>query len=131
MAYETLKDSPFVDMVSSLFRDLSDLFRKEIRLARAELTEKLMSRLQGVIWMAVAGVLGFVAFLLLLGAIVFGIASLGVPLHWSFLIVAVVVGAGAAGAFFYGRSAARESLMPEKTLRQVNEDVSAVREQMT
>jgi hypothetical protein len=131
MAYETLKDSPFVDTVGSLFRDLSDLLRKEVRLARAELTAKLMSRLQAIVWIGVAGVLGFVAFLLLLAAIVFGIASLGVPLHWSLLIVAVVLAASAAVAFFYGRSALNESLIPDKALRQVQEDVSAVREQMT
>lgn len=131
MTYETLRDSPFVDTVGNLFRDFSDLARKEIRLAKAELAEKLSSRIAGMVWMAVAGVLGFVSFLLILAAIVFGIASLGVPLHWSFLIVAVVLALAAAVAFFYGRSLSQESLLPEKTMRQVQEDMSAVREQMS
>src|SRR5262245_28713596 len=50
MAYETLKDSPFVDTVGNLFRDLSDLARKEIRLAKAELAQKLSSRIAGMVW---------------------------------------------------------------------------------
>jgi len=131
MAYETLKDSPFVDTVGKLMRDLSDLARKEIRLAKAELADKVSSRVQSVVWMAIAGILGFLAILMVLGAIVFGIAGFGVPLHWSFLIVATALAVAAAGAFFYGRSAGRQSLMPERTMRQVQEDVSAVREQIS
>lgn len=131
MANETFRDLTLVGALKDLFADLSDLVRKEIRLAKAELTDTVKGGLQAGMWMGVAGVLAFVAALLLIQALVFGIASLGVGPGWASLIVAVLLGAGAAGAFFYGRSLARGSLTPTRTLHQLNQDIAAVREQLT
>ena len=130
-AYDALQQSPLVGAFKDLFRDLSDLVRKEARLARAEITEAIGSRLQAGIWMAAAGVAAFVALLFLLQAIVFGLAALGLGLGWSCLIVAVALAAAAAGAFLYGRSLARRPLSPTRTLRQVRQDVRAIQEELT
>jgi uncharacterized membrane protein YqjE len=131
MAYEALQDSPLIRTLKDLFADLSDLVRKEVRLAKAEVAETVAGGVQAGIWMAVAGFLALIAVLLLVQAIVFGIASFGIGLHWASLIVAVVLAAIAAGAFFYGRSLAKGSLTPKRTLKQINEDIGAVREQLT
>lgn len=120
-----------VNVLKDLFADLSDLVKKEVRLARAEMTEAVKGGLQAGLWMAVGGVLAFIAALVLLQAIIFGLASLGLGLGWAALIVAVALGALAAGAFFYGRSLTRGSLKPDRALRQINRDVAAVREQLT
>jgi hypothetical protein len=131
MAGESLKDSALLKTLKDLFADLADLVKKEVRLARAEVTAAISAAVQAGVWMAAAGLLGLIAALFLLQAIVFGIASLGIGVGWASLIVAVLLGAAAAGAFFYGRSLAKGSVAPKRTLRQINEDIGAVREQLT
>jgi VIT1/CCC1 family predicted Fe2+/Mn2+ transporter len=130
MTHET-RDLTLVSALKELFSDLSDLVKKELRLARAEMTESVKAGLQAGIWMAAAGVLGLIAALLVIQAIVFGLASLGLGVGWASLIVAVVLGIAAAAAFFYGRSLARDSLRADRTVRQINRDITAVREQLT
>ena len=120
-----------VNVLKDLFADLSDLVKKEVRLARAEMTEAVKGGLQAGLWMGVGGVLAFIAALVLLQAIIFGLASLGLGLGWAALSVAVALGALAAIAFFYGRSLAHGSLKPDRALRQINRDMAAVREQLT
>ena len=97
-------------VVSSVVGDLADLFQKEMRLARAELSAKIATKLQAGVWMSAAGVLGLVAALLVVQAAVFGIASHGIALHWASLIVAGAVALLAALFFFKGRSDAKEEL---------------------
>ena len=99
MAHDRLRDSGLVQALTDSFADLADLLQKELQLAKTEITEKLFSRLRASAWMAVAGVLGLIAILLLIEAAVFGIASFGIALHWACLIVAGVLIAAGAAAF--------------------------------
>jgi uncharacterized protein YacL len=126
-----LRNSGLVQALSDLLGDLADLLRKELQLAKAEITEKIVSRLRASVWMVVAGVLGMVAALLLVEAAVFAIASFGIALHWSCLIVAAVLAAAAAAAFFQGRSEAQDELLPTRTARQISQDIRTVKEQLT
>jgi len=130
--YETLRQSELVRGIPELLANLSDLVQKELRLGRAELNRGLLGGLRAGIWMAVAGVLGLVATVLIAEAIVFGIAALGIPLHWSSLIVAVLFGFAAGIAFFTGRRSVRtEDLAATRTVRQLNETIKATKEQLT
>jgi Putative Actinobacterial Holin-X, holin superfamily III len=131
MALERLKDAALPHVVSSVVADLADLFQKEMRLARAELSAKITTKLQAGVWMSVAGVLAFIATLLVVQAAVFGIASYGIALHWSSLIVAGVVAAIAAMSFFKGRSDATEELAPTRTINQVKRDIATAKEQLS
>lgn len=124
---EGIKDSALVAALRDLMSDVSDLLRKEMRLARAEITQMAAKGAQAGALMALAGVLGIVSLLLIVEAMVFGIASLGLAMHWASLIVAVLLAAIAAAIFFYGRALARGSFAPERTLVQINKDISAVR----
>jgi hypothetical protein len=128
MAHE--EGSTLVEALKDAFADLRQLVQTELRLAKAELGAALAGGVKAGIWMAVAGVLGLVAVLFLLQAIVFGLAGLGLGVGWASLIVAAVLFAVAAGAFFYGRSLAKP-LTPTRTIRQINRDVAALREQLT
>ena len=78
-----LRNSGLIQALTDLFGDFADLLRKELQLAKTEVTEKLFSRLRASVWMVVAGVLGMIGFLLLIEAAVFGIARTGLALHWS------------------------------------------------
>jgi Putative Actinobacterial Holin-X, holin superfamily III len=130
MAHD-LRNSGLIQALSDLLADLADLLRKELQLAKSEITEKIVTRLRASVWMIVAGVLGMVAALLLVEAAVFGIASFGIALHWSCLIVAAVLAAGGAAAFFQGRAAAEGELLPTRTAKQISQDIQTAKEQLT
>jgi hypothetical protein len=130
MAHD-LRNSGLVQGLTDLLGDLADLLRKELQLAKTEITEKIVSRLRASIWMVVAGALGMVAALLLVEAAVFAIASFGIALHWSCLIVAALFAAAAAAAFFQGRSQAQDELLPTRTARQISQDIRTAKEQLT
>jgi uncharacterized protein YacL len=131
MAHERLRNSGLVQALTDLLADFADLLRKELQLAKTEITEKIVSRLRASVWMVVAGVLGMVAALLLVEAAVFAIASFGIALHWSCLLVAAVLAAAAAAAFFQGRAAAQDELVPTRTAKQISQDIKTAKEQLT
>jgi len=131
MAYEQLKSSTLTRSLSDVIADLSELFQKEMRLARAEMSAKISTKLQAGVWMGAAGLLGLIALLVLIEALVFGIASFGLALHWSCLIVAAVLGAGAAAAFFRGRANAQEELTPTRTINQITQDIATTKEKLS
>ena len=131
MAYERLKNAALPHAVSDVVADLADLFQKETRLARAEVSAKISTKLQAGVWMAVAGVIGFVAFLVLVETVVFAIASTGLAIYWACLIVGGFLAAVAGIAFLKGRADAQEELTPDRTVRNIRRDISTAKEQLT
>ena len=131
MAHDAIRNSTLVRTVGDVLSDLSDLVQKEIRLARAEFAAKMTSGVHAGLWMLVAAVLGLVATLLVIEAIVFALASFGLAIYWACLLVAGVLAGCGAAAFAYGRSAAHEILVPMRGARQINEDISTIKEQLT
>jgi Putative Actinobacterial Holin-X, holin superfamily III len=131
MALERVKDAALPNAVSDVVSDLADLFQKELRLARAEISDKIATKLQAGIWMSAAAVLALIAVLFALQAAVFAIASYGISMHWSCLIVAGAIAATAAVAFLKGRSDAKEELAPNRTIKQVKRDIYTIKEQVT
>lgn len=128
-SHASLRESVIVRAMTDLLADLSDLIQKETRLARAELTAKLTSRLRGGVWMAVAGLVGLVAALFVLEGVVFALAEAGMPLHWGCLLVAAVLALAAALAFYAGRSQGDSEFAP-RTTRQFDETLRTVKEQL-
>jgi hypothetical protein len=129
MAHESIKSTPFARAVSDLIADLSHLVRKEMELVRAEMSHKLSTKAQGGVWAGVAALVGGLALLLIVQAAVFGIASFGIALHWSCLIVAGVLGLIAAIAYMRARSNFAEDVTPTKTINQIKQDIATVKEQ--
>ena len=128
---EHTKNSTLPRAVSEVVADLADLFQKELRLAKAEISAKLSMKLRAGVWMSAAAGLGIAAALLLLQALVFGIASYGIALHWSCLIVAAVVAVAAGAAYAKGQADAREELTPTRTIHNVQQDIATAKEQLT
>lgn len=131
MALERIKDAALPQAVSDVVADLADLFQKEMRLARAELSAKITTKLHAGLWMSVAGILGLIAGLLVVQAAVFAIASYGIALHWSCLIVAGAALAIAAIFYLKGRADAQEELTPNRTIHQIKRDIATAKEQLT
>ena len=131
MARERLRQSNLPETFSQVLGDLADLFRKELRLAQAELSSNASSKLRGGIWLALAGVFGLASFALVLGALVAWITTLDVSLHVAFLIVAAGVGLLAVIAYFAGQKDAQAELTPSRTISQVKRDIEITKEQLT
>jgi ElaB/YqjD/DUF883 family membrane-anchored ribosome-binding protein len=131
MAREALQDTALPRVVAELFADLSDFVQKEFRLARAEVLHKLSVQLNTGIWLIGAGFLAILAVVLIIEGIVFAIASAGLALHWSCLVVAAVLAVGAAVMFSYARSRlTAEDLAPTRTARQLSEAMTAAKEHL-
>jgi uncharacterized membrane protein YqjE len=131
MAYERLKNATLPHAFSEVVADIADLFQNELRLAKAEISEKITTKLTAGIWMSAAGVLALMALFILLQALIFAIASAGIAMHWSCLIVAVGLSVIAAAAFFKGRADAQDDLTPDRTIHQIKRDISTAKEQLT
>ena len=107
-----------------LFGDLADLFGKELRLAQSELKHGLANITQAAVLFVATGVIALFAVLLLLFGIVHLIASFGLALQWSYMLVAVVL-LVIAGIIFYAarakalmnRAAARKGLTRQASAR--------------
>jgi len=128
---ERLKNTAMVGALSDAVEDLGALLQKEVRLAKAELAEKLATKLRAGVWMSVTGIFGLCAVLVLIEAVVFAIASYGLALHWSCLIVAAALAVVAVGAYAIGRADARASVSPSRTIHQFQRDVAAAKEQLS
>jgi hypothetical protein len=127
---QQLKDSVLPRALFETMADLADLVQKEMQLARAELSAKLSISLRAGIWMLLAAGFAMVAGLLIVEALVFGIAAFGLALHWSCVIVAAVMAVAGAIAYAIGRADARQELLPGRTIRQVKLDIATAKEQL-
>jgi hypothetical protein len=130
MADESLWETRLIRAVTDLGADLADLIQKELRLARSEIVQKLTLGLQAGAWFAIAAALGFFAVVLILEALVFGIAAAGVPLWGSCLLVAFVLSVVAAVAFYYARRQSSQDMTPVRSARQFTRAIGTVREQL-
>jgi hypothetical protein len=132
MERERLSQQPGLpEVFSEVLSDFADLFRKELNLARAELSSNMSAKLRGVIWFSLAGVLALAALALLLGAAVAWITTFEISLQVAFMIVAGGIVVLAAIAYFAGRAEAQRELAPRRTINQVKQDIETTKEQLT
>jgi len=131
MAHERFNQPSLPEALSGVVSDLAELFQKEVRLARAELSSNISTKIRGGIWLGIAGLLGLLALILILGALVAWIVTFGVSLHLAFLIVAAGVAVIAVLAYYAGRSEAGAEIAPARTMNQVRQDIETAKEQLT
>jgi len=131
MAHERLNQPILPEALSDVVSDLAELFQKELRLARAELSSNISTKVRGGIWLGIAGLLGLLALVLILGALVAWIVTFGDSLHLASLIVAAGVALIAVLAYYAGRSEAMAKIAPARTINQVRQDIETAKEQLT
>jgi len=131
MNRERLKHPTLPEAFSEVLSDVAELFRKELRLAKAELASNVSTKLRGGIWLAITGLLGLAAFAPVLGSLVSWVATLDISLPAAFLIVAAGVGLAAILTYLAGRKDAERALAPSRTIRQVKQDIDITKEQLT
>lgn len=127
---ESLKNTALVGAFSDVVGDLADLLQKEMRLARAEISAKISTKLHAGLWMSVAAIFGIFTALVLVQAAIFGLAAFGIALHWSCLIVAAALAVAAGAAYAVGSASAHEDVTPARTIHQVKQDIATVKEQL-
>jgi hypothetical protein len=120
------------DLFSDLSRETTTLVRKEVQLAKAELTQSATEAARGIGMLVAGGAVAYAGLLFLLLAIVFGLIEAGWDPWVSALVVGLVV--VAIGAILVLR--ARESLKPanlapQKTVETLKEDAEWAKEQIT
>jgi hypothetical protein len=127
------------ELLGSLATDISNLFRKEIQLAKAEASEKVDVILGAAQRLAIGAVLGIAAAGVLLAAIVSGVAAIliGMGMDPSLansiaaLIVAVVFGAIGWALISSAISAMRaEKLNMDRTVHSLARDAQVVTEKL-
>ncbi len=118
------RERPVGELVKELSAQTSELVRKEVDLAKAELTEKGKKAGVGAGMFGAAGLVGVGAFFALTAALILLIAE-AVDGWLAALIVAVVYGAIAAVVALQGKNKVQEATppAPEQTIESVKEDV--------
>jgi MFS family permease len=117
-------DRPVGELLKDLSQQTSELVRKEMELARAELTEKGKRAGIGAGMFGGAGLFGFFAFAVLTACFVLALAEAVDP--WlAALIVAAVYGAIAGVLALTGKSQVQKATppVPEQAQESVREDV--------
>jgi hypothetical protein len=128
------------DLLRQLRDDLVLLLRQEVALARVETSEKVSRMVRNVIYIAVGGFIGYAGFVFLLLAAVFGVVyglrAGGVAVEHALWIAPLIVGGIVAllGYVFIQKGIStlkRESPMPERTMRTLNEDKEWIKEKVS
>jgi Putative Actinobacterial Holin-X, holin superfamily III len=118
-------------LMTDLLDQVTQLFRKEVQLFRAEMNDKATQAMVAAGSILAAAVIAIAALNVLAGALVVALAEAGIPAPWS----AVIVGIGLAiVAFLIGKkginSLKAANLAPERTTRAAGRDVSMVKEKI-
>lgn len=129
----TVKDDRSIgQLLSDLAGETTSLVRKEIELAKTELSEKLTQLGIGVVALAAGGLVFFAGFLVLLDAAVYGLGRLldnyGLPALEA-LIVAVATMVVGVIMLMIGRNLMKaENLTPSRTTESLRRDKDMVKE---
>ena len=120
-------DASLGELLGEISRDLSQLVRQEIDLAKAELKEEAVKAGKGAGMFGGAGLGGYLVVVFLSLAAMFGIAN-GTGLGWAALIVAAVWAVVAAVLALAGKKQmARVSPKPDRTIQTLKEDAEWAR----
>jgi len=110
------------DLIGNISNDLSQLFRQEVDLAKAELKQEAAKAGKAAGMLGGAGFAGYLAVVLLSFAAVFGLANV-IDAGWAALIVAVIWGVIGAVLFVTGRSKLKTvDPVPHRTVDTIKED---------
>ncbi len=116
------KDRSIGELFTDLASETGTLLRQEIQLASTELSNKVTFAGRQIAYIAAGLLLGVVSLLALLGALVFGLATM-IALWKSALVVGLVSAAVAVAVVWKGTAALRDmKLAPRQTLLSLKED---------
>jgi hypothetical protein len=110
------------EIIGNITDDLSQLFRQEVELAKAEIRQEATKAGKAAGMLGGAGFAGYLAVVLLSFAVVFGLSNVMDP-GWAALIVAIIWGAIGAVLFVNGRKKLKTvDPVPRRTAETLKED---------
>ena len=117
------EERPVSDVFQDIVRNLQEMVRSEIRLARVEIRGEVKQAVSSGAWIAAGGVAAMSAWIFLLWALAYALAT-RMSMWAATLIVALMLTAAAAALVMSGiRKAARIHPIPERTLDSVKENL--------
>ncbi len=115
-------------LVADATHDISSIMRAEIALAKAEISADAKKAVAGAGMFAVAGVLAFLALILLLIAAAYGLVAAGLAPWLSFLIVAgVLLVIGVILALVGKSRLSKVKGKPERAIKNAQDTIAAIR----
>ena len=131
MTHESFGRVSAASLIADTFNDLSDLLRKEMRLASAEMSSAVTTSLRASVMMVLGGALLLMALLFALGGLALIIAGLGFTLHEASFMVAGGLLLVGLMLFLPARAQMRaDRLAPARTIGQLREAIRTAKEQM-
>ncbi|GAA2847280.1 hypothetical protein Acy02nite_03450 [Actinoplanes cyaneus] len=119
---EQVEQTSIGELIGNISDDLSQLFRQEVELAKAEIKQEAAKAGKAAGMLGGAGFAGYLAVVLLSFAAVFGLDAV-MPAGWAALIVAAIW--GIIGAVLYANGKKRLKTvdpMPRRTVDTIKED---------
>ena len=124
------QDQSTLQLIRSIAGDTSTLVRKEVELAKQEITEAITARLKAVAAMAVAGVLALFVLAFLGAAAAKALDDVVAPWLSRLIVAGGFLLLAGIGAMFGMRRVKKPPLAPEETKRTVKEDVEWAKAQL-
>jgi hypothetical protein len=123
------KERSLPELFSDVTRESADLVRKEIELAKLEVTEGITALKSGALQMLLALPLLLGGFLVLLAAAVFGLDTQLQRPWLSALVVGIAVLLGGGVALLVGRSQLdKKDILPDRSIASLREDKEMLQE---
>jgi len=111
------------DVLQDILRNVQDMVRSEIRLARVEIREEVRRAVSSSVWIGAGTVGALSAWIFLLWALAYALAT-RMPMWAAALVIAVVMAAAAAVLIMGGiRRVRRIQPIPERTVESVKENL--------
>lgn len=124
------EDRSIGELFSELSREIQDLLRQEVELAKIELSQKISRTIKDVAFLAVGAAVAYAAFLALVGTVILAIGT-AVPLWVSALIVTLILGGVSYTLVQKGlNDLKRQDFKPRRTIETLKEDTRWMKRQM-
>ena len=131
MTHESFGRVSAASLIAETFHDVSDLLRKEMRLASAERSSAVTTSIRASVMMVLGGALLLMALLFALGGLALIIAGLGFTLHEASFMVAGGLLLVGLMLFLPARAQMRaDRLAPARIIGQLREAIRTAKEQM-
>jgi hypothetical protein len=123
-------DRSLGELFGELSQQTSTLVKKEIELARHEMTRSATTMAKDAAFVAAGGALAYAGLIVLLIGLGWLLIEMGLPNWLAFLLVGAAVAAiGAFLAMRYLKQMQRVSVVPERTVETIKDDVEWAKDQ--
>jgi xanthine/uracil permease len=124
-------DRPLTGLLSELAQETTTLVRKEVELAKAEMSEKVNQATTGAVSLAAGGMVAFAGVIFLLLAATFGLATIMEPWLAALIVGGVVTVIGIVLVSMGKSRLSARNLQPNRTISTLQDDKRWAKAQMS